>query len=409
MSDNASRSGAWSSAVLVPVLCAAAVFALTLGVRQSLALYIGPLNTATGLGLAAISLSFAVGQLVWGFTQPIGGAIADKYGSGRVLTVGTLMIATGLALTPFATNSLWLTMTVGVLGAGGAGIAGPAILMSAVSRMIPAERRGIASGLVNAGGSFGQFTILPLAALLIGTVGWQDSLMWLAALSLLVIPLSMKLWLPGTHTDKAAGGEDPGMKSTVRSALRDRSFLLLAAGFFVCGFHVAFIATHLPGVVAACGLPAPVGAWALAVIGLFNIAGSFGIGWAIGRWRAKSLLSILYAVRGVAVLVFMLSPKTELTVLLFAAVIGATYLSTVPPTAGLVGKLYGPRYMATLFGMVMMTHQVGGFLGAWLGGKTFEATGSYDWMWYADILLAVFAALVHLPIREKLVARPVAA
>jgi predicted MFS family arabinose efflux permease len=210
----------------------------------------------------------------------------------------------------------------------------------------------------------------------------------------------------------AASPSAPAPSLTTREAVRrasgDTSFLLLCSGFFVCGFHVAFIATHLPGVVASCQLPPEVGAWSLAVIGLFNIVGSLAIGWAVGRWRMKSLLSLVYAARGVAVLVFMLAPKTPTVMLVFAAVIGLTYLSTVPPTAGLVAKFYGTAHMATLFGIVMLSHQIGGFAGAWLGGKTFEWTGSYDWVWYLDILLAAAAALLHLPIREAPLKRVIA-
>jgi predicted MFS family arabinose efflux permease len=197
-----------------------------------------------------------------------------------------------------------------------------------------------------------------------------------------------------------AGQKPVGTREAVGVALRHPGFLLLAAGFFVCGFHVAFLATHLPGVVAACGLPAEWGGWALAMLGLFNIVGSIGIGWAVGRWRMKSLLSLIYAARGIGVLLFLLAPKTGPVVLVFAAFMGLTFLSTVPPTAGLVAKFFGPANMATLFGVVMLTHQVGGFLGAWLGGKVFQLTGAYDWVWYIDIVLAVAAALVHLPIRE---------
>src|SRR5204863_3910708 len=189
-------------------------------------------------------------------------------------------------------------------------------------------------------------------------------------------------------------------RAAIARAMADPSYRLLATGFFVCGFHVAFIATHLPGVVAACQLPPSVGAWALGIVGLFNIVGSLAMGWAVGRWRMKSLLSLVYAARGVAVLLFLFAPKTEAVVLVFAAFIGLTYLSTVPPTAGLVAKFFGTTHMATLFGFVMLSHQIGGFLGAWLGGKSFEWTGSYDWMWYADIVLAAGAALIHLPIRE---------
>jgi predicted MFS family arabinose efflux permease len=186
----------------------------------------------------------------------------------------------------------------------------------------------------------------------------------------------------------------------VAQALRHRSYLLLGAGFFICGFHVAFLAVHLPGVVAACGLPTQWGGWALAMLGLFNIVGSLLVGWAVGRWRSKTLLSLIYAARALAVLVFLFAPKTGPVVLLFAAVMGLTYLSTVPPTAGLVAKFFGPAHMATLFGLVMLSHQIGAFVGSWLGGKVFELTGAYDWVWYADIVLAIGAALIHLPIRE---------
>jgi predicted MFS family arabinose efflux permease len=225
----------------------------------------------------------------------------------------------------------------------------------------------------------------------------------LAALMLLALPAA---WVLRGHSQQAAApgaaaaAPREGARALIKRALADRSYRLLAAGFFVCGFHVAFIATHLPGVVAACGLPPEVAGWSLATIGLFNIIGSVAMGWAVSRWRMKSLLSLVYAARGVAVLVFMLAPKTPTVMLVFAAVIGVTYLSTVPPTAGLVAKFFGPANMATLFGIVMLSHQLGGFLGAWLGGKAFEWTGSYDWMWYADILLAAAAALMHLPIRE---------
>lgn len=395
MNDRTARSG-WSRAELVAVACAAAIFALTLGIRQSQALFISPLNTATGLGLASISFAFGIGQLAWGFAQPIAGAAAARWGTAPVLIVGALMVAAGTALAPFAGSLLALTMLIGVLGAGGAGIAGPAILMAAVNRVIPIERRGIAAGLVNAGGSFGQFSVVPIAQLLMGTTGWASAMLILGAATTLVLPLALMLRTDGAHAAPVA----PEADVRIVDAVRDRNFHLVSVGFFVCGFHVAFIATHLPGVVAACGLPPAVGAWSLALIGLFNIAGSLSIGWAVGRWRSKSLLSLIYASRALAVLAFLAAPKTELVFVLFSAVIGFTYLSTVPPTAGLVAKFYGPRNMATLFGVVMMSHQVGGFLGAWLGGKAFEATGSYDWMWYADIVLALGAALVHLPIRE---------
>ena len=392
------------------IISAGLIFALIFGVRQSQALFISPLNTATGLGIAAISLAFACAQLMWGITQPFAGAIADKYGSGRVIAIGAVLVTVGTVLTPYATTTWMLIFLIGVVAAGGAGMAGLGVLMSAVGRAVPPEKRGMASGIVNAGGSFGQFAVVPIAQFLSGAIGWVGAVTTIGFMALAVAPLA---WvLRGKAPAAAAAG--PGvaaektMKEAVRDAWRDPSFLYLTTGFFVCGFHVAFIATHLPGVVAACGLPPDVGAWALSLIGLFNIAGSFTAGWAIGRWRMKSVLSMIYAARAAAVTVFLFAPKTTTTFLIFAMVIGFTYLATVPPTVGLVAKLHGMRFMATLFGIVMLSHQVGGFLGAWLGGKLFEATGSYDWMWYIDILLAVGAALIHLPIHEAPKARVLA-
>jgi predicted MFS family arabinose efflux permease len=381
------------------------VFALIFGVRQSVALFIGPINSATGLGIASISLAFAVAQLMWGITQPIAGAAADKYGTGRVIAAGGVLVMLGTVLTPHATSTWMLILLIGVVAAGGAGMAGLGVLMSAVARAVPAEKRGLASGMVNAGGSFGQFVVAPLAALLTGVVGWIGALTALGFLSLAIVPLAWTL--RGKHPHPPLGAAvEKSMRHAVGDAWHDPSFLLLTTGFFVCGFHVAFIATHLPSVVALCGLPPAVGAWALSLIGLFNIAGSFASGWAIGRWRMKSVLSLLYALRALAVLAFVFAPKTTTTFMVFAVVLGFTYLSTVPPTVGLVGKLHGMRYVATLFGIVMLSHQVGGFLGAWLGGQVFERTGSYDWLWYADIMLALGAALIHLPIKEAPKPRP---
>jgi predicted MFS family arabinose efflux permease len=381
------------------LLASAGVFALTMGTRQTMGLFLGPLNTATGLGLAQISLAFAFGQLFWGLTQPFAGAMADKVGAGRVLLAGTVLVALGTILTPTMTSTAGLVLAIGVLAAGGAGMAGPAVLMAATSRLIAADKRGIATGIVNAGGSFGQFVMAPIAGALLLGVGWAGAMQILGLIVLLALPAAYVL--KGNALQAAPAGARPaGTREAVRAALRHRDFLLLGAGFFVCGFHVAFLGTHLPGVIASCNLPVPFGAWALALIGLFNIVGSVAMGWAIGRWRMKSLLALVYAVRALAVLVFLLAPKTGTTVLLFAAVMGLTFLSTVPPTAGLVAKFFGLGNMATLFGLVMLSHQVGGFLGAWLGGRVFEATGSFDWVWYVDIVLAVGAALINLPIRE---------
>jgi len=393
-------------------LIAGAIFALGLGVRQSQALFIGPINSSTGIGYASISLAFAVGQLMWGVAMPVAGALADRYGARLVMTVGASLVAVATALTPLAHTTAELILLIGLLAAIGAGAIGPGLIMSALARWVPEEKRNFATGIVNAGGSFGQFTIIPLASLFIGLAGWQPAMVIMGVIGLGAIPAI--LWVTqAAPAPTAAGARIHGqatgtLKDAVATALRDPSFLLLTAGFFTCGFHVAFIATHLPGVVALCGLPAAVSAWSLAVIGLFNIFGSLWVGKFMTGRRMKSTLAGIYFARALIILIFFFSPKTTLTFLLFAAAIGFSYLSTVPPTVGLVIKFYGPRYVATLFGLVMLSHQVGGFLGAWLGGKAFEASGNYDWMWFADIALCLFAAAVHLPIREAKAA-PIAA
>ena len=399
------------------LLAAGGVFAVTMGARQSMGLFLSVINSTTGLGLASISLAFGVGQLWWGLTQPLAGIVADRYGAGRVLLLGLLLVCLGTALVPLMTTTLGLVFAIGVLAAGGAGFAGPSVLLAAAARLTPPARRGIASGIVNAGGSFGQFIFVPIAQGITALAGWAIAIQSMAAIVLLARPAAWVLRGSARQAAASAAAATPAAvpvraettREAIRRALHTPGYLLLGAGFFVCGFHVAFIATHLPGVVAACQLPPAVGAWALAIVGLFNIVGSFAIGWAVSRWRMKSLLSMIYAARGFAVLLFLFAPKTEAVVLVFAAVIGLTYLSTVPPTAGLVAKFFGTAHMATLFGFVMLSHQLGGFLGAWLGGKAFEWTGSYDWMWYADIVLAAGAALIHLPIREAAIAPRVAA
>ncbi|MFY3385927.1 MFS transporter [Paracidovorax sp. MALMAid1276] len=418
MANDDTRSGPLTApgarmALWLVLLAAAGAFALTMGTRQTMGLFLSSLNTSTGLGLGSISLAFAFGQLWWGLTQPFAGAVADRIGTGRVILAGAVLVALGTFITPYMTSTAGLIFAIGVLAAGGAGMAGPSVLMAATARLVPPSRRGLASGVVNAGGSFGQFIMAPIAVALIASVGWANAMQWLGVLVLLALPAA---WvLKGNSNALAAqaaaatGQKALTAREAIAQALATPGYRYLALGFLVCGFHVAFLATHLPGVIAACGLAPEVGGWALAVIGLFNIVGSLAMGWAVGRWRMKSLLSLLYATRGLAVLVFLLAPKTPAVVLVFAAVMGITFLSTVPPTAGLVAKMFGTANMAMLFGIVMLSHQVGGFLGAYLGGSVFQATGSYDWVWYIDIVLALGAALVHLPIRESPLPRPAVA
>ncbi|WP_426109738.1 MFS transporter [Massilia sp. PWRC2] len=401
------------------ILSASAILMITMGARLTTGLFMSPINTSTGLGIASISFALAVGQFMWGAAQPVFGAIADKYGSVKVVVAGALMLAGGLAATPLVGSQWGLLLTMGFLSAAGAGAGSFSILIGATAQRLPPERRPFAAGFINAGGSFGQFVFAPLMQAIISSAGWIAAMLTMAVTTLLTIPLAWQLRDPkgegaaaqAAHARKfvpASGvpAADPlvapamTLRRQIAIAMRDRSYLLLHLGFFTCGFHIAFLVTHLPGEVALCNLSASVSATALGLIGLFNIAGSLSAGYLATRFRMKSLLALLYASRAVIVGVFLLAPKTPLTFYVFAAALGFTWLATVPPTAGLVGKLFGMRYLSTLFGLTLLSHQIGGFLGAWLGGLSFVHFGNYTWMWYADIALALAAAVFNLPIRE---------
>lgn len=386
----------------VLMLSAAAILAITMGARQSIGLFVSPLNKSTGLDIVSISFALAVGQFVWGLAQPVFGAIADKKGSYGVLVMGAFMLAAGLALTPLVNSEWSLVLTMGVLSAAGAGAGSFSVLIGATAQQLSPDRRAFAGGFINAGGSFGQFIFAPLLQAIISGFGWVAAMLTMAASTLLTIPLAALLRgdLP---SNKVITSVEPsgGLLQQIRYAMRDPSYLCLHAGFFTCGFHVAFLVTHLPGEVALCGHSASVSAASLAIIGLFNIAGSLFAGFLGTRYRMKYILAVMYGSRAVMIGLYLLAPKTPLTFYIFAASLGFTWLATVPPTAGLVGKLFGTRYLATLFGLTLLTHQIGGFLGAWLGGLAMSHDGNYLWMWYTDMALASAAALVNLPIREE--------
>jgi predicted MFS family arabinose efflux permease len=335
--------------------------------------------------------------------------VADKYGPGRVIVLGAVLLAAGLAATPFVTSQWALVATLGIVSAAGAGAGSFSILIGATAQRLPGERRPFASGFINAGGSFGQFVFAPLLQAIIGVAGWVQAMLVMAVATLLTIPLAWPMrGKPPQASTTGSGAPAITLGEQLRVALRDPSYLCLHAGFFTCGFHIAFLVTHLPGEVALCGLAPGVAGTTLGLIGLFNIGGSLGVGALASRYRMKSLLVAMYASRAAIIALYLLAPKTALTFYLFAAALGATWLATVPPTAGLVGKLFGMRYLSTLFGLTLLSHQVGGFFGAWLGGLSFVHFGDYTWMWYADIVLALGAALVNLPIREAAVARAAA-
>ena len=403
MNDTSSAAVRVSSWPLM--ITAAAILMITMGARQSVGLYVSPLNSATGLGIVAISFAMAIGQFVWGASQPIFGAIADRFGSARVVMAGGVMLAIGSAMTPFVNSQWMLMLTIGLITAAGAGAGSFSILIGATARRLPAEKRAFAAGFINAGGSFGQFVFAPLNQALISTFGWITAMMTMALAALATLPLAQRLRQhPGDIPSMAALGaptaEGMGLREQLRIAARNKSYWYLHAGFLTCGFHIAFLVTHLPGVVNLCGLSAGIAATSLAIIGLANIAGSLAAGALGSRYRMKWLLCWVYFTRAAAIGVYLIAPKTALTFYIFAAVLGLTWLSTVAPTAGLVGKLFGTRYLATLFGMTLLSHQIGAFFGAWLGGIALVSTGDYSWMWYADMALALAAALVNLPIEE---------
>lgn len=386
------------------LLAAAATLTITMGARQTTGLFVSPIHQQTGIGIAAISFALAIGQFTWGAVQPIFGAIADKRGSTGVLVLGAVLLSLGLALTPHLTSPWGLTFTLGLLTAAGAGAGSFSILIGATAQQLAPEKRSFAAGFINAGGSLGQFIFAPLVQAVIAVAGWASAMYMLAVTSLLAIPLAFPLRRKAAPVETAPTASAVGeitLKQQVAIALRDRSYWMLHLGFFTCGVHIAFLVTHLPGEIALCGLSPSVSAMSIALIGLFNVAGSLVAGALGQRVRMKWILAVMYASRAVMIALYLMAPPTPLTFYVFAAALGFTWLATVPPTAGLVGKLFGPRYLGTLFGLTLLSHQIGGFFGAWLGGLALERNGDYTWMWYADMALALIAAAANLPIRES--------
>ena len=382
-------------------LAAAGILMVTMGARQSLGLFVGPLNTSTGLGIVTISFAMAIAQFTWGAVQPLAGAAADRWGPRPVLLAGIVVLAIGTALTPLLTSAWGLMFSIGLLSAMGAGMGSFSVLIGAAAQCMSPEARGAAAGVINAGGSMGQFVFAPLAQKLIQVLGWMGAMYSMAAIALLALPLVGKVTQGAKgHSAPAAAAGEGGLGAAVRQAMGDRSYLLLHLGFFTCGFHIAFLVTHLPTEVDLCGLPPSVASWSLALIGLANIAGSLVVGKLVGQYRSKMILALMYASRAVLIVWYLMMPREPWVFYIFAVGLGFTWLATVPPTAGIVAKLFGVRYLGTLFGLTLLSHQIGGFLGAWLGGLAITRFGNYTWMWWADIALAAMAALVNLPIRE---------
>ncbi|MDH5349868.1 MAG: MFS transporter [Betaproteobacteria bacterium] len=377
------------------VAAAVALLAVTMGSRTVFGLFISPLNSATGMGIAAISLAVAVSQLTWGLAQPLAGVLAERYGAARVIAAGCVLAAGCGALLPLAGSAVTLSVILGFAGVA-ATVGSPSLLVGTVSARFTPEKRGLVAGIVGAGGPLGQLLLAPATQGLITLAGWTTAMFSVAALSIAALPLALAFRRRPAPAGAPRAADQPS--ATVREALASREFWLINATFFVCGVHVFFLVTHLPGVIELCGLPASVSGVALALLGLFNIVGSVGAGWVIQRFSMQRTLSLLFAARAIGVGLFLVAPKTELTVFAFSVWMGVTYMAVLPPTAGLVAKLFGAGRLATLLGVVFMLHQVGAFLGSWLGGVALELTGSYDTMWQLDVLLALLAAVVSLTI-----------
>ncbi len=395
----------WRTPTVI-ILAGCAIAIVTFGTRAGFGLWLEPMSTQFGWGRETFALSMAIQNLVWGMAQPFAGALADRYGSARVLVGGAVLYAGGVAAMAYSTTPLMLHLSAGVLVGFSLAGASFAIVLAAFGRMVPEEKRSRALGIGTAAGSMGQFLLVPISQLLLDGLGWENALIVLSLFPLLVIPLAMAMVGKSEHT---GAGPEQSLTDAISEASRHRGYWLLVTGFFVCGFHVAFIQVHLPAHITDLGMDASIGAWAISLVGLFNIVGSYYSGVLGGRFSKKYLLSLLYASRVVVITIYVTVPATVTTTLVFSGFMGLLWLSTVPLTSGIVAQIFGPRYMGMLFGFVFFSHQVGAFIGVWLGGMLYDATGSYDVVWWLAVGLGVFAALIHFPIDEKSVPRLVQA
>jgi predicted MFS family arabinose efflux permease len=381
------------------LICGGLILTLAMGIRHGFGLFLQPMSADLHWGRETFALALAVQNLVWGATQPFAGMIADKYGAGRVLIGGTILYGLGLVTMAHAATPLMMVLTAGVLiGTGLSGVTF-SVVSGVLGRAFPPEKRSMALGISAAAGSFGQFAVLPLTQYLLTHIGWYGTLLTLAGVSLLMVPLAAAMVERNlgahAHLFKQSAGQ------AMREALGHRGYVLLTLGFFVCGFQVVFVGVHLPSYLLDKGLPANVGVIALALIGLFNIVGTYTAGWLGGKISKKYILSAIYFGRTIVIALFVLLPLSALTVYAFAVGLGLLWLSTVPPTNGIVAQIFGVRYLAMLSGFTFLSHQIGSFLGAWLGGLMFDRTGSYNVVWYLAIALGVVAGLLNLPIDER--------
>lgn len=389
------------------LLCGAIVLTLSMGIRHGFGLWLQPMTMDRGWTREAFAFAMAVQNLAWGLAAPLAGGLADRHGASRVLMVATFAYAAGLAGMAFSTTGTGLVLSAGLMiGVAQAGST-YAVIYGIIGRNLPAERRSWAMGVAGAAGSFGQFLMVPVENALIGSLGWQGALWALALLVLLMLPLALLLREPAAVM-RPAGGGGQSVGAALREAFGNRSFQLVTAGYFVCGFQVVFIGVHLPSYLKDHGMGPGVATTALAIVGLFNVVGTYAAGSLGQRLPKRYILSAIYGLRSVVIALFLAAPLTPWSVYLFAAAMGLLWLSTVPPTNAVIAQIFGVQYMSMLSGFAFLSHQVGSFLGAWLGGRLYVALGSYDWVWGLSIALGIFAALINLPVREAPLVRPVA-
>jgi len=402
-----SASASWRTPLVI-IVCGCAIGMLSFGPRSSFGFFIQPMSREFSWGRDVFGLALAVQNLLWGLGQPLAGAIADRFGALRVMCVGALLYAGGLLTMRYAATPLSLDLGAGVLI--GFGLSGCSfnLVLSAFSKLLPPERRGVALGAGTAAGSFGQFLFAPFGVAMIGNFGWQTALMVFAGLMLLIVPLSLALATPPAAPGHVPAVGQQSFRTALAEAFGHRSYVLLVLGFFTCGFQLAFITVHLPAYLVDRGIPAQTGGWVIAAIGLFNIIGSLSVGWLQNRMPKRYILSAIYLTRALSIIAFISFPVTTFSAIMFGAISGLTWLSTVPPTSALVAVMFGTRWFATLYGFAFVSHQVGGFLGVLLGGIVFEKFGSYTPIWWLSVLFGVLSALINLPIVEAPVARPVA-
>ncbi len=397
----------WRTPVVI-IVCGCMIALLGFGPRSTLGFFVQPIGRDLAWGRDVFGLAFAFQNLLWGLGQPIAGAIADRFGVMRVMIVGALLYAGGLLMMRYSSTPLSFGIGAGVLI--GFGLSGCSfnLVLSAFSKLLPPEKRGLALGAGTAAGSFGQFLFAPFGVAMIDNFGWQTALTVFAALMLLIVPLSVAIATPPAASANVPAADQQSFKTALAEAFGHRSYVLLVLGFFTCGFQLAFITVHLPAYLSDRGVSAQTGGWVIAAIGLFNIIGSLSVGVLQNKFPKRYILSVIYFARAMSIVAFISFPITTFSAIMFGAATGLTWLSTVPPTSALVALMFGTRWFATLYGFAFVSHQVGGFLGVWLGGIVFEKFGSYTPIWWLSVLFGLLSALINLPIVEEPVARPAA-